>query len=159
MQAHWRARPSIHISNVVLVDSDTGEVGRVRWRELEDGARVRTGQRSTQWVSSNGTATLDTPRLLSRYRSDVIPVLTREFGYTNPMQLPNLAKIIVNIGLGEAIDNSNALDAASNDIATITGQKAIVNRAKKVNRELQIAGRDAYWRLRHVAIAQNVAVL
>ena len=82
-------------------------------------------------VSSNGTATLDTPRLLSRYRSDVIPVLTREFGYTNPMQLPNLAKIIVNIGLGEAIDNSNALDAASNDIATITGQKAIVNRAKK----------------------------
>jgi len=71
------------------------------------------------------------PRLLSRYRSEVTPVLTREFGYTNPMQLPILDKIIVNIGLGEAIDNSNSLDAATGDIATITGQKPIVNRAKK----------------------------
>ncbi len=82
-------------------------------------------------ASSNGSATMMMPRLLSRYRSEVTPVLTREFGYTNPMQLPILDKIIVNIGLGEAIDNSNSLDAATGDIATITGQKPIVNRAKK----------------------------
>ncbi len=82
-------------------------------------------------TSSNGSATMMMPRLLSRYRSEVTPVLTREFGYTNPMQLPILDKIIVNIGLGEAIDNSNSLDAATGDIATITGQKPIVNRAKK----------------------------
>ncbi len=82
-------------------------------------------------ADTNGTATAYMPRLLSQYRSDVIPVLTREFGYTNSMQLPSLEKIIVNIGLGEAIDNSNSLDAATSDIATITGQKPIVNRAKK----------------------------
>lgn len=82
-------------------------------------------------AETNGAATAYMPRLLSRYRSDVVPVLTREFGYTNSMQLPSLEKIIVNIGLGEAIDNSNSLDAATNDIATITGQKPIVNRAKK----------------------------
>ncbi len=82
-------------------------------------------------AESNGSATMTMPRLLSRYRSEVVPVLTREFGYTNPLQLPSLDKIIVNIGLGEAIDNSNAIDAATDDLATITGQKPIVNRAKK----------------------------
>jgi large subunit ribosomal protein L5 len=82
-------------------------------------------------ADANGSATLTIPRLLSLYRSEVAPVLTREFGYANPLQLPNLEKIIVNIGLGEAIDNSNAIDAATADLATITGQKPIVNRAKK----------------------------
>lgn len=82
-------------------------------------------------ASSNGTATADIPRILARYRSEVIPVMEREFGYTNPMQLPSLEKIVVNIGLGEALDNSNAIDSATGDIATITGQKPIVNRAKK----------------------------
>lgn len=82
-------------------------------------------------TKSNGSAAKTMPRLLSLYRSDAVPVLTREFGYTNPLQLPNLEKIIVNIGLGEAIDNSNTIDAATGDLATITGQKPIVNRAKK----------------------------
>ena len=82
-------------------------------------------------AETNGSSTLSMPRLLSRYRSEVIPVLTREFGYTNPLQLPNLERMIVNIGLAEALDNSNAIDAATSDLATITGQKPIVNRAKK----------------------------
>ena len=82
-------------------------------------------------AETNGSATMTLPRLLSRYRSEVVPVLEREFGYTNPLQLPSLDKIIVNIGLGEAIDNSNAIDAATDDLATITGQKPIVNRATK----------------------------
>ena len=82
-------------------------------------------------AESNGTSTMTMPRLLSQYRSDAVPVLTREFGYTNPLQLPTLEKIIVNIGIGEAIDNSNAIDAATGDLATITGQKPIVNRARK----------------------------
>ncbi len=82
-------------------------------------------------AETNGSATMTMPRLLSRYRSEVVPVLEREFGYTNPLQLPSLDKIVVNIGLGEAIDNSNAIDAATDDLATITGQKPIVNRATK----------------------------
>ena len=82
-------------------------------------------------AETNDSATMTMPRLLSRYRSEVVPVLEREFGYTNPLQLPSLDKIVVNIGLGEAIDNSNAIDAATDDLATITGQKPIVNRATK----------------------------
>jgi large subunit ribosomal protein L5 len=69
--------------------------------------------------------------LRRRYRDEVVPALRREFGYANPMQVPRLEKIVVNIGLGEAIQNAKALDAAVGDLATITGQKPIVTRAKR----------------------------
>ena len=71
------------------------------------------------------------PRLLVRYREEVTPVLRREFGYSNPLQIPTLSKIVVNIGLGEALENSNAIEASTNDLATITGQKPVVNLARK----------------------------
>ena len=71
------------------------------------------------------------PRLLVRYRKEVAPVLRREFGYSNPLQIPTLSKIVVNIGLGEALENSNAIEASTNDLATITGQKPVVNLARK----------------------------
>jgi large subunit ribosomal protein L5 len=61
-----------------------------------------------------------------------VPALQREFEYTNPMQVPRLEKIVLNIGVGkEARDNAKALDSASADLATITGQKAVITRAKK----------------------------
>jgi large subunit ribosomal protein L5 len=69
--------------------------------------------------------------LRQRYRDDVAPALRREFGYPNEMQIPRLEKIVVNIGLGEAIANAKALDAAVGDLTTITGQKPIVTRAKR----------------------------
>jgi large subunit ribosomal protein L5 len=69
--------------------------------------------------------------LRRRFRDEVVPALRREFGYANPMQVPRLEKIVVNIGLGEAIQNAKALDAAVGDLATITGQKPIVTRAKR----------------------------
>lgn len=81
--------------------------------------------------NSNGNPTAALPRLLERYRTEVNPVLTREFGYSNPFQVPSLDKIVVNIGLGEGIENSNAIVAATQDIATITGQKPVINRARK----------------------------
>ena len=71
------------------------------------------------------------PRLLVRYRDEVAPVLRREFGYSNPLQIPTLSKIVVNIGLGEALENSNAIESSTNDLATITGQKPVVNLARK----------------------------
>lgn len=71
------------------------------------------------------------PRLLVRYREEVAPVLQREFGYANPLQIPTLKKIVVNIGLGEALENSNAIESSTNDLATITGQKPVVNLARK----------------------------
>jgi large subunit ribosomal protein L5 len=66
-----------------------------------------------------------------RYHDDVQPALQREFGYANPMQIPRVDKVVVNIGLGEAIQNAKAIDAAVNDLATITGQKPIVTRARR----------------------------
>jgi large subunit ribosomal protein L5 len=70
-------------------------------------------------------------RLLERYRNEVIPQLMAEFGYKNVMQVPKLEKIVVNIGLGEAIQNAKAVDAAVNDLMAITGQRPVVTRAKK----------------------------
>ncbi len=70
------------------------------------------------------------PRLLNRYHDEVQPALLQEFNYRNVMEVPRVAKVVVNIGLGEALDNARALDAASEDIATITGQKPVITRAK-----------------------------
>ncbi len=70
-------------------------------------------------------------RLRERYREDVVPALQRELGYANIYQVPKLEKIVVNVGLGEAIANGRALEAATNDLATITGQQPVVTRAKK----------------------------
>lgn len=70
-------------------------------------------------------------RLRERYREDIVPALQRELGYANVYQVPKLEKIVVNVGLGEAIANGRALEAATNDLATITGQQPVVTRAKK----------------------------
>ncbi len=71
------------------------------------------------------------PRLKQRYRDEIAPTLMREFGYVNSMQAPRVQKVVINIGLGEAIQNAKALDAAAEDLATITGQKAVITRAKQ----------------------------
>jgi large subunit ribosomal protein L5 len=71
------------------------------------------------------------PRLKERYREEVVPALMKEFAYQNVMQVPRLQKIVVNIGLGEAIQNPKALDSASEDVAAITGQKPVITRAKR----------------------------
>ena len=70
-------------------------------------------------------------RLKARYREEIVPALMEEFGYRNVMEVPRLQKIVVNIGMGEALQDVKALDAAARDIATITGQKPIITRAKK----------------------------
>lgn len=70
-------------------------------------------------------------RLLEYYRREVVPALLREFGYRNIMQVPRLHKIVVNIGVGEAIQNARALDAAVHDLRLITGQQPVVRRAKR----------------------------
>ena len=70
-------------------------------------------------------------RIREQYRQDVIPALTDEFGYKNVYQVPKLEKIVLNIGLGEAVANGRALDAAVGDLTMIAGQKPVVTRAKK----------------------------
>ncbi len=70
-------------------------------------------------------------RVRDRYQEEVIPALTSDFGFKNVYQVPRLQKIVINIGLGEAVANGKALDAAVNDLTTITGQRPVVTRAKK----------------------------
>ena len=71
------------------------------------------------------------PRLLGTYREEIIPAMMSEFGYSNTMRVPRLQKITLNIGLGEALTNGRAMEAATRDLATISGQKPIITRARK----------------------------
>ena len=79
------------------------------------------------------TATEDTytPRLRARYREELVPALQEQLGLSNTMQVPRLDKVVVNMGVGEAVKDGRLLDAALEDLATITGQKAVVTKARK----------------------------
>jgi len=78
-----------------------------------------------------GTKSEETPRLLVNYRDRIVPQMTKEFEYENVMQVPRVAKVTVNVGIGEAKDNDKALDAAVGDVVTITGQKPALIKARK----------------------------
>lgn len=80
---------------------------------------------------SETTETKMTPRFKTRYQETVAPALQEEFGYTNVMELPRITKVVVNMGLGEAAKDSKLVDSAIKDLTAITGQKPVVNRAKK----------------------------
>ena len=69
--------------------------------------------------------------LKDKYKKEVIPKLMKDFGYKNAMQVPRLEKIALNIGLGEAIQNAKAMEAAEGDLATISGQHPVITRSKK----------------------------
>lgn len=71
------------------------------------------------------------PRLRETYRGQVVPALMKEFGYGNLMQVPRLERIVLNVGMGEAIQNVKLLESASNELGIITGQKPVTTRAKK----------------------------
>ena len=77
------------------------------------------------------TAEIETPRFYVRYNKEVVPALKKQFGFENPMQVPRLEKIVVNMGLGAAVANPKIIDAAVEEIRAITGQKPVVTRSKK----------------------------
>ena len=70
-------------------------------------------------------------RLKERYQKEVVPALTKEFGYTNVMAVPRIEKVVVNMGLGEATSNAKLIDTGADEVARITGQKPVTRRAKK----------------------------
>ena len=70
-------------------------------------------------------------RLKERYQKDVVPALTKEFGYKNIMAVPRIEKVVVNMGLGEATSNAKIVDVGADEVARITGQKPVTRRAKK----------------------------
>lgn len=70
-------------------------------------------------------------RIRERYKQEIVPALMGEFGYQSPMQVPRVTKVVVNVGVGEALDNAKALDNTVRDISVITGQSPIITRARK----------------------------
>ena len=71
------------------------------------------------------------PRLKEKYEKEIVPALNKEFGYKNPMEVPRLTKVTVNMGLGEAIQNPKLIETCAKELAQITGQRPVVNKAKK----------------------------
>jgi len=82
-------------------------------------------------ASSNGMTPRAVPRLKERYRNEIVSAMMNDFDYRNIMQVPTLEKVAVNIGLGEALQNSKAIEAATSDLAIMTGQKPVVTKARK----------------------------
>ena len=70
-------------------------------------------------------------RMREKYQRDVVPALTKEFNYRNPMEVPKVEKVVINIGMGEALQNAKSMEAALADLTAITGQKPVVTRARK----------------------------
>jgi large subunit ribosomal protein L5 len=81
--------------------------------------------------SGTDSATTEIPRLKARYRAEIVPALTEQFSFGNPMQVPGLTKIVVNMGVGQAAKDSKLMDGAVRDLTLITGQKPLVQKATK----------------------------
>jgi len=99
----------------------------------------RTGTRAARGAAAVADAPAEAsaeepppaPRMRDLYREEIVPTMMREFDFTNPMQVPRIQKIVVNIGLGEALTNGRAMESATGDLTAITGQKPIITRARK----------------------------
>ena len=95
-------------------------------------ARARTRRRAPAPKAAGEVAeSRPLPRLLARYREEVQPALVRDFGYKTPMQAPHLVKVVLNMGLGEALQNPRALETASEQMAAISGQRPVITKARK----------------------------
>ena len=99
--------------------------------ERGEGRSGRRQRASDAAVAEAENAGPPVPRLKLKFREEIIPQMMREFSYSNPMEVPRLQKIVLNIGLGEALTNGRALEAATADLTTISGQKPIITRARK----------------------------
>ena len=97
-------------------------------QEASGGGRSR-GRGRAQAKSAPLTRVL--PRLLARYREELAPQLQQEFSYANVMEIPRVQKVVINVGLGEALTNARAMEATMGDIAAITGQRPISRKARR----------------------------
>ncbi len=101
--------------------------------ERSGGGRPRRqrGQGDSAAAVAEPDTTTPVPRLKEQFRNEIVPQMMREFSYSNPMEVPRLQKIVLNVGLGEALVNGRALEAATQDLTAISGQKPITTRARK----------------------------
>lgn len=113
----------------------TKDAGKSR-PEKPQGGKLAGGRKKGPSVQVEaGESTPDsqaaTPRMVEKYRDHVVPSLMKEFSYRNPMQVPRLRQIVLNVGMGEAIQNMKLLESAASELGTITGQRPVITRAKK----------------------------
>ena len=109
--------------------SEKSEKKEKKPREAKKGGRDGGHEREKAKVVS--TATQVAPRFIEKYKTVAIPALTKQFGYTNPNQVPKIEKIVINMGLGAAVTNPKIIDTAVEELRAVTGQKPIVTRSKK----------------------------
>ena len=102
------------------------------------------------------TAEIEAPRFALRYTAEVVPALIKQFSYKNPMQVPRLKKIVVNMGLGAAVANPKIVDAAIEELKAVTGQKPVVTRAKKAIAGFQAPRGHPHRRHGHAPRAAHV---
>ena len=118
-----------------MLDDETQQQDTEQQGGAERGER-RSGRRQRDDGSATAVADREddgppSPRLRQQFREEIVPQMMREFSYANPMEVPRLQKIVLNIGLGEALTNGRAMEAAAQDLTTISGQKPIITRARK----------------------------
>ena len=111
------------------VDSTAEETQQTPRRQRQSSGRGGRGAATADPEPAATTAPY--PRLLDTYRNEIVPAMMAEFDFANTMRVPRVQKIVVNIGLGEALTNGRAMEAATRDLTTITGQKPIITRARK----------------------------
>jgi len=99
-------------------------------RQRRDRAAARGGSRGDV-VLEAPTEPPPSPRLYQQFKDEIIPTMVREFNYNNPMEVPRLQKIVLNIGVGEALTNGRAIESATRDLTVISGQKPVVTLARK----------------------------
>src|SRR5437868_2840748 len=97
----------------------------------EDGTQSAEPSQNGQTRAQRPATPVEKSRMHERYARDVVPALVRDFNYQNPMQVPRVSKVTVNVGVGEAIANAKALDATVRDVSIITGQKPVIKKARK----------------------------
>lgn len=98
-------------------------------KEKKGGSRKEGGEQAQAPVVS--TAEAVTPRFFTKYNQETVPALKKQFGFKNPMQVPRIEKIVINMGLGRAVSEPKIIDAAVEELRAITGQKPVVTRARK----------------------------
>ena len=117
-----------------MLDDETQQQEARETSESTGGGRSGRRQRggnAAAAVADAEEAGPPAPRLKQQFRDEIVPQMMREFSYSNPMEVPRLQKIVLNIGLGEALVNGRAMEAATQDLTAISGQKPIVTRARK----------------------------
>ncbi|RUA29456.1 MAG: 50S ribosomal protein L5 [Chloroflexi bacterium] len=125
-------------ADVVESEDSAAEEGGEESSEGEEQQETPRRQRRERGGRSGEAAVLEPPtepppppRLYAQFKNEIIPAMVREFNYASPMQVPRLQKIVLNIGLGEALTNGRAMEAATRDLSVISGQKPIVTLARK----------------------------